>query len=49
MPRFEKIVSKENQLITKGEPFEINKFEKERERLFLLFKNFIDFKGFYRW
>ena len=28
-----------NQLIIKGEPFEINKFEKERERLFLLFKN----------
>ena len=28
-----------NQIIIKGEPFEINKFEKERERLFLLFKN----------
>ena len=28
-----------DQIIIKGEPFEINKFEQERERLFLLFKN----------
>ena len=31
--------NKKKQIIIKGDPFEVYKFEKERERLFLLFKN----------
>ena len=37
------IENQRDQIIKEGDPFEINKFEEERERLFLLFRN----KGIY--
>jgi hypothetical protein len=33
------VENREDQIIQEGAPFEINKFEEERERLFLLFRN----------